>query len=142
MDQVVADASVIIKLFVKEEYTDAALNLINSYVSGSLTIAVPSLLIYEVLSGIRYSKSKKFTLDEIKVITNTIEEYDFNIIQPDQEVLQEIMRVSIKYNISLYDSVYVAIASLKNAVLYTADQKLMDVVRLPFVKHIRAFKME
>ena len=140
MQDIIADASVIIKLFIKEEYTDAALEMINAYVSGDLTITIPSLLVYEVINAVKYSKSKKFNTEQIALIASTLENYAFTTVHPTQEVLKEAIRVSVKHDISIYDAVYVALASTRKATLYTADQKLIEATKLPFVKHIKTFK--
>ncbi len=140
MDQIVADASVIVKLFVKEEYTGDALNMMNLYVSGAFTIAAPSLLFYEVLNSVRYSKSKRFTLQEINLVANALLNFNFNIVQPEHDLLEEAIRLSTKYDISIYDSVYIALALSRGATLYTADQKLIRKVKLPLLKHIKEFK--
>jgi len=54
---IVADASVVVKWFVEEDYTDEALRLRDDYVERALEIASPDLLPYEVLNALRYNPS-------------------------------------------------------------------------------------
>jgi predicted nucleic acid-binding protein len=50
--------------------------------------------------------------------------------------------ISQTYGISIYDSAYVALGKLLGDKVYTADEKLLRKVReLPFVLHIRDFKI-
>jgi predicted nucleic acid-binding protein len=139
MARVVADASVIVKLFVNEVYTNKALELINDYASETIAIAVPSLLVYEVLNGVRFNTSKKFSSEELKKVAETIQEYNFTVMQPSQNLLEEAIKMSHKYSLTIYDAIYVALASIQNAVLYTADMNIIKNVKLPFVKHIKDF---
>ncbi len=53
--KVVMDASVCARWFLDEEYSDRARVLRDSFVKGTVTIAVPSLLFYETLNALRYS---------------------------------------------------------------------------------------
>jgi predicted nucleic acid-binding protein len=54
---VVVDASVVVKWFVEEEHTNAALQLRNDYVDRTVDIASPDLLPYEVLNVLRCNPS-------------------------------------------------------------------------------------
>jgi predicted nucleic acid-binding protein len=47
-ETLVLDASVIVKWFCEEEYTDIALRLRDRFFVGELTIVVPELMFYEV----------------------------------------------------------------------------------------------
>ena len=49
---IVADASVIVKWFVNEEYTEKSLALRQSYLDKKIDIACPQLLPFEVLSQV------------------------------------------------------------------------------------------
>ncbi len=139
MDQIVADASVIIKLFVNEEYSEDAYRLRDAYVSKEIELVEPDILTYEVLNGIRYYKSKKFNLEELKMIADALNEYDFKSNLINIHYLNKLMENALKYNISVYDSIYVTAAELNKCILYTADEKLIKAVKEPFVKHIDSF---
>ncbi len=51
--KVVADASVVAKWFLNEEFSEEATLLRDSFVKDELTISVPSLLNYEILNVLR-----------------------------------------------------------------------------------------
>ena len=48
MEQVVIDTNVVVKLFIKEENSDSALKLKDSYLAGKIDITVNSLMKYEI----------------------------------------------------------------------------------------------
>ena len=140
MDRIVADASVIVKLFVREEYTEHAIELRDRCISEEIELVEPNLLIYEVLNAIRYNKAKKFNLEELKMVVNSLYGYEFNITELDHDMAMRTIDISIKYGTTIYDSVYVALAQTKHAELYTADGDLINGTKLPFIKHIKDFK--
>ncbi|MGQ4913110.1 MAG: type II toxin-antitoxin system VapC family toxin [Candidatus Asgardarchaeia archaeon] len=55
MEKVVLDASVIVKWFVDEIYSDKALKLRDSCIEGKMLIIASTLLPFEVLSALKYT---------------------------------------------------------------------------------------
>jgi len=53
----VLDASVLIKWFSNEEYTDRALKLRDDFLQGYTELVVPDLLLYEVSNALRWHYS-------------------------------------------------------------------------------------
>lgn len=138
MDQIVADASVIAKLFLEEEWSGVAIRLKDSHVIGKIEVIAPSLLKYELMNTLRY---KNFAKNEIKEALETIRDYGFGIIELDDLLLDRVAELSVNYNISIYDAAYIALAEDTDALLYTADGKmLLKVKKLKFVKHMSEFR--
>ncbi len=140
MDRIVADASVLIKLFLQEEYSDKAYAIRDSYVSNEIELIEPTLLHYEVLSGLRYSTNEKITVEDLKESLTALENYDFKTIPLNEEIIEKIIEVSLRHKISIYDATYVAFAVLYSATLYTADESLLRKVKIKSVKHIKDYK--
>jgi predicted nucleic acid-binding protein len=140
MERVVADASVIVKFFVNEEYTERALALRDAYISNQLELSEPSLMIYEVLNAVRFSK-RNFTREELNMILRSMHEYEFNITEINYDLSVKITEISTKYRISIYDATYVALAEKTKSKLYTSDSKLIKAVNLHFIKHIKDFSI-
>jgi len=138
MAQIVLDASVAVKLFKKEEYTELALKIYNSYLDESLDILVPSLFYYEVLNSLRFSMT--FSEKELEEAIKTIDKLNLSKFDLNGAVAQKAMRLSLKFKISIYDAAYVALAEIMNTILYTADDKLIIKTKLPFIKHLREFE--
>lgn len=55
-------------------------------------------------------------------------------------LLEDSVRIAREYHISLYDAVYVALAISFEAPLITADKKLAQLVGLPTVQLLSAFR--
>ncbi len=138
MDQIVVDASVFAKLFIKEEYSENAYALRDAYISKKVDIIVPSLFPYEVLNALRYSAS--YDEKELENLAETLDGYKLGVFDFNANLGKRISVMASKYNISIYDASYVALASMMNSLLYTADEKLIKKVGLDFIKHIKDFE--
>lgn len=138
MEQVVIDTNVVVKLFVKEEYSESAIRLKDSYITGNTGIVVNSLMKYEFINVLKY---KKFSSAEIKLALKAIDDYDFETEELTSQLASLTSDLAIKYDISSYDASYAALASLLGCSLYTADGKLIRrLANLKFVKHIKDFE--
>lgn len=138
MDQIVADASVVVKFFVNEENSDSAHRLMETFVSREVVLFEPALLEYEVLNALLNSRNR-YDTSQLNDVARALVNYNFIVHSMDEPLLVEAIRASTKYKISIYDAVYVALALITNSKLYTADRKLIEAVRLPFIKHISEF---
>ena len=118
MEQVVIDTNVVIKLFLKEEYSDFALKLKDSYLAGKTEIVVNSLMKYEFINVLKY---KKFSSAEIKLALRAMADYNFQIEELSDPIADLTSDLAVEYNLSSYDASYVALASFLGYNLYTAD---------------------
>jgi predicted nucleic acid-binding protein len=137
MAQIVLDASVIAKLFLKEEGSDMAIRLKDGHVEGKIEILAPSLMKYELISAL---KSKNFSKNEIQLALEVVRDYGFSIIALDDELFDKVAELSIDYNISAYDAAYIALAEDTGVILCTADEKMYGKVKkLDFVRLLSEF---
>ena len=135
--KVVVDASVCAKWYLDEEYSDRARLLRDEFVKGQIAITVPSLLFYETLNALRYSRA--FDEKELPVAADSLSKYGFEVWEPRGEVYREAARLSLAQDITVYDAAYVALSEHLRALFYTVDKKLLD--RFPRrARHIRIFK--
>ncbi|MBN2336413.1 type II toxin-antitoxin system VapC family toxin [Candidatus Bathyarchaeota archaeon] len=134
---VVADASVVVKWFVEEEYTADAIRLRDDYVDRTVDIASPDLLPYEVLNALRYNPS----LDErqLKEIAATLNKYSLWLAPLEGQLAETCIENSMRHRISIYDSAYISLGQIKEALVYTADQKLLSRVGDERVRHISIY---
>ena len=131
------DASVCAKWYLDEEYSDRARLLRDEFVKGQIAITVPSLLFYETLNALRYSRA--FDEKELPVAADSLSKYGFEVWEPRGEVYREAARLSLAHDITMYDAAYVALSEHLRALFYTVDKKLLD--RFPRrARHIRIFK--
>jgi len=91
------------------------------------------------LNGLKYTYN--LGERELKEVSKILS--DFQITLYDIESMRdEVVTISQTYGISIYDSAYVALGKVLGDKVYTADEKLLRKVReLPFVLHIRYFKI-
>ena len=131
------DASVCAKWYLDEEYSDRARLLRDEFVKGQIAITVPSLLFYETLNALRYSRA--FDEKELPVVADSLSKYGFEVWEPRGKVYREAARLSLAQDITVYDAAYVALSEHLRALFYTVDKKLLD--RFPRrARHIRIFK--
>ncbi|HLB25796.1 MAG TPA: type II toxin-antitoxin system VapC family toxin [Nitrospirota bacterium] len=123
----VLDASVVAKWYKEESGSKDALQLKDSYVSGDFDITVPDLIIYELANCIRFSPGS-----DDKDVTDVVENFTdigIDIVVPTLYLLDSASKFSFKYNITIYDAVYLALAKAVNAELITADKKCYERIK-------------
>ena len=131
----VLDASVIIKWFNQEEFTDEALGFRDGFVKGEIKIVAPDLLLYEVSNALRYNKS--FKPEDVQQAIDSLYNIGIDIVVPVLNVIKSAVEISYKYDVTVYDSFYVALAKWINFKYITADWKFYQKVKnLDFVKFI------
>jgi predicted nucleic acid-binding protein len=139
MKTISIDASIIIKWFVEEEYSDIALKIRDDYVDQEIDIVIPELAYYEVLNALRYSNV--FGMDELKKIGETLEDYQFLRISLRGMYLQKTVERALKHGVTIYDAAYIAIGDVRGCEVYTADEKLLAKMEgLPYIKHLKHYK--
>ena len=120
----VLDPSVVMKWYVPETLTSAAVYLRDQVEEKSQLIAVPQLFFVEAANVI-WKKSvlkKEFSWQEAERIYTSIMKLPFHVIE-DREVLSKAMDLASVYSVSVYDAVYLACAIHLKAVFVTADMK-------------------
>lgn len=75
--------------------------------------------------------------DELAAVARALSEYGFDMWAPAGKLHEETARLSLKYDITVYDASYAALAVHLDAPLYTAD---MELVRKGLARHIDSFK--
>ncbi len=127
VERIVADASVIVKWYVNEIWSDKSIMLRDMFIDGSVEIHVPSLLFYEVLNALRYNKD--FPVDLLKDVYESLISYGFTIYTPKERHIYNALEAVLKYEITIYDAVYLGLAAYLGTKLVTTDQKLIDKVK-------------
>lgn len=120
-EALVLDASVIVKWFSDEEYTDIALAIMDKFLRGTLDIFVPELMFYEVSNAVRYNKA--FSEEDRIQIVEDLFSIGFNILTSNKEILSMAMKLAVDTDTPIYDNVYLAVGRLKNCHLITTDKE-------------------
>jgi len=133
----VADASIVTKWFLEEDFSENARQLRDAFVTDKLTLSVPSLLFYETLNALWHSGL--FSQGELVLAARALSKYGFDMRQPKGKIYEQSAALSSKYEISVYDASYIALALHLKAILYTADQELVK--KFPKnARHIDTYK--
>lgn len=134
----VPDASVIIKWFNSEPLREKALAIRKSFLTGRISLVIPSLLLYELANGLRYNP--KFGIEETRSAVNTILEMKIPYEPFEGELVKEAVGTAYRFGITLYDASYVALAFLQGGVHYTADEKVVGKLSSDQVRHLSEFE--
>ena len=134
---VVADASVVVKWFVEEEHTDAALRLRDDYVDRTVDIAAPDLLPYEVLNALRYNPG--LGERQLKEVVEALDKYSLWLTPLDGDLAYACVENSMRHGISVYDSAYISLGQIREIPVYTADRRLMNRVGNERIRHISTY---
>lgn len=132
----VLDASVVAKWFLEEEYSDLALSIRKSFVDGDIDLAVPDLILYELTNALKY---KGFSASDVKKAIRTLFWMKLRIITPTRDVIEAAVDLAFKYDISFYDSYYLALADGLAYKLITIDTKLYNKTKASGItEHIKS----
>jgi predicted nucleic acid-binding protein len=140
MSLIVIDSSVAVKWLLPEPGRAEALELLDYYEAGTTDLIAPRLLSEEVASAL----SKRCRRREITAAKAEQMFALFNLRRPrivdEPWHLDVALSLSLKHHLSLWDSLYLALAVEKRADLITADHRLYRSVarRYPFVKLLGA----
>jgi predicted nucleic acid-binding protein len=134
----VLDASVILKWFLEEEYSDVALKIRENFYREICRIIEPDFLLYEFVNVLRYNPV--YTEEDVIKAVNSLIETDIDIVLPTVELLETAINIAKRYDVTVYDAIYIALAKLISRTYITADKKLYEKVKeLKFVKFISEF---
>ncbi len=122
-EEAVADASVVAKWFLEEDCSEQARRLRDSFVTGKLSLSVPSLLFYEVLNALW--RSGQFSAEELVLAARSLHKYGLRVWEPKGEIIEKTAATAVREDISAYDAAYVCLALHLEAKLYTADDELV-----------------
>lgn len=122
---IVLDASVFVKVFHAEDGSDQARALLAAASTGALTIVAPDILKYEALgAALHYS----VPFDKVLSLFESLEASGMLFVRPsDEELLLAETIATLKIAgggyADLFDSVYHAMAIVRNGTFLTADSR-------------------
>ncbi|MBM3704999.1 MAG: type II toxin-antitoxin system VapC family toxin [Actinobacteria bacterium] len=137
---IVLDASIAIKWFSarNEDFVENALAIQEKQISGEIRIIVPDLFFLEVLNA--FITKSKFDIEDISTIRDVLFKLGLEIKYPDDFLLSDSSKIAYSGGLTIYDSLYIAVAKSCNATLYTEDKKILSCrKKYPFITDIRDF---
>ncbi len=123
---IVLDTSVILKWYLYEEDSDKALYYRTEYLNKLIDITVPDLILYEVSNALRYNKN--YIINDIKLVVESIFLSKIKIVSPTVELINQAIEFANYFNVSIYDSTYLALASSLDFQFITADEKFYKTI--------------
>ncbi len=129
MNQVIVDASVGVKWLFQEHDSSQAISVLHRFQRGEIKIIVPEIFYLEVANTC-WTKAKK-KLATVKQVIDSLDRInDLSLIKySDQELADVALENSLRFNTSVYDSLYLALAEIYLAPLITADEALYNACR-------------
>ncbi|MBI4145905.1 type II toxin-antitoxin system VapC family toxin [Candidatus Woesearchaeota archaeon] len=119
----VIDASVLTKCFLSEPDSEKALRLLQEHEIGEKLIIVPELIFFEVLNAIKYNL--KLTPEELSDISRALLRCQLHVEYLGELLLAKTAELAQRYNTTVYDASYAALAELHDVQCITADDKLL-----------------
>ncbi|MCI0438957.1 MAG: type II toxin-antitoxin system VapC family toxin [Chloroflexi bacterium] len=139
---IVVDASVVIKLYLDEEYSDMAAALITASVLSGQTIFAPFHLPSEVCNAL-YNQQRRRSINaqEADEALERFLQLPVTLVS-SQELYRRAIRYARENSLpTIYDSLYLVLAQEVNAEFWTADQRLLNSIRPhpPWIRWIGDF---
>ncbi len=122
--QVVVDSSVAFKWFAPtgESGCDEALGLIADHRANLVEIAAPTLMRLEVLNGFW---KRKATAADLTLVESVLDGFGLHWFEIDSERAASAARIAATYRLTVYDSLFVALALELDVELVTADATII-----------------
>jgi predicted nucleic acid-binding protein len=132
----VLDTSVVTKWFRQGEvWADQALALRQAYLDGQVTIAVPSLLAYELANVLHYKAD--LTATQVQDAVTSLFDMGWEWILPSAAVMRRAVEIARGHGTTVYDAAFAALAEASTATFITADERLARrLAPLPFVRFL------
>ena len=131
-DTFVVDASVAVKWHLNdEEHAEAAARLLTRFGRGELTLVAPDHIRYEVPAAITVATigtQPRLTVQEGQEAIEEFLDLGLTTVSTDDLILAAYPLVH-RYNIALYDALYVALALRSQCSFVTADRRLYQRIR-------------
>jgi predicted nucleic acid-binding protein len=137
---VVIDSSVVVKLFVEEDLSERAHEILARLVTNefpdSLEAYAPDLMWVECANVLwKYVSFHSYGRDSAEADLHNLFQLAITPVANSEALVKDAVNLANSYNVAIYDALYLALAQHLNGVFLTADQKLVARVgeRLPAV---------
>ena len=117
----VLDASVFVKWFVDEKYSNIANQVRDDFLEGKFELIAPEFFPFEVLNALIYSKL--FNNEELYDVNEALSDYEISFFTWTKSIADFAVDIATQYKVTIYDSYYLALAIHSNCIFITADLK-------------------
>jgi len=126
-EEAVIDASVAVKWFSKEEGTQAALKVREDHVDGRRSLVAPDLIVYEIANALRFKPG--FDQEKVARAVEDLLDLQMDLITLSKELLRICSELAYRYEITIYDSCYLALGELLGVEVLTSDKQFYEQAR-------------
>jgi predicted nucleic acid-binding protein len=141
-EQLVVDANVVAKLYLRDEqYTDKAGLLFSRFKRGKIHLAAPRLITYEVPAVIKRGAVRAKAGEETwRAAIYSFESLGLFIID-DSDAKYEAIRLAINYRCFYFDALYLLLAEDLGCPFITADERLFRKLhgQLPYLISLASY---
>lgn len=145
-EQLVVDANVVAKLYLKDEqYTDKADLLFSRFRQGEIYLVAPRVITYEVPAAIKRGAVR--TKADEKTWRAAIQSFELLeskglLIIDDSNAKCEAIRLAINYSCFYFDALYLLLAEDLGCPLVTADDRLFRALhaKAPYLISLATYK--
>lgn len=121
MGTIIVDTSVLVKLFAPDEKDKIADYLLSCFYQKRLAFITLDIAIYELANTLKLSK--KTSIETVSNNLSDVVAMQQKIITFSTELIKNGLALMDKFNLTIYDSVFVAAAEIEKIPLLTADYK-------------------
>ena len=123
MTALVIDTSVAVKWFSRETDTPAALELRDRLFRRDVRLLAPDILLYELANALRFNP--RFSADDVKEAVDSVSDLGLEFRAADADLLRQAAELAFRFNVTVYDAAFLALANLSGFNLLSADEKLI-----------------
>lgn len=128
MKRYVLDTSVVVKWFSTDEHgVDNAISLRQHMLEGKCSIVIPDLLFYELANALRHNPN--FTARDVRESLDSIFNMGLDVMKIDNAVIACAIDIAYRFNVTVYDSYFLALSQIEKAPFVTADYKFWERVK-------------
>ena len=122
----VVDSSVFIKWFTKDNEDDMgnAVSILESLINKDIIIVCPEIAIYELANVLYYKPDLDY--ERVKVALEQFLNLGIEFVRLFKNLILDANRIRHDFNITFYDSSYLAVAKFFRLRFITADKKLYN----------------
>ncbi len=142
MKTYVIDTSTAIKWYIPEPLSDAAVYYLELYRQEKARLFAPDLIIAE-MGNVLWKKVRQdeLTIEGARQVSDILSNYLPIKLIPSRELMPAALEIAIAIGLTVYDSLYLALAVSVEAPLVTADQEIKKLTAgFPFSKQVTVIK--
>ncbi len=130
MNVYVVDTSVAIKWYIPEPLSDRVVQYLKQLQQGQVEFLSPDLIVAE-MGNILWKKFRRgeLTMDEVRLIAATLADALPVKLTESKVLLPSAVEIATACGLAVYDSLYLALAAVRQAKLLTADRRLAESVQ-------------